>query len=205
MRKTLPIQPKDPSKLNEQILKAIFQKIGRASKKSLSLREARVGLEHIDADTFFDGVADLTSENLLLDQGQGYVALTPEGWEKASLLVNQTSAARQNAPANMKLKRASPSPAANNDAHPLTESLAWLVELMAPNLSELQLPEKDHQQALQDLANLKRLITDKPNPVLLKAVCASLKNITADAIGKRLAAGGQPVIWGAVLALFNQI
>lgn len=203
--KKLPIPQIDTSKINDLILKAIFKKIGHTENKSVSQKEIRIECEQIDADTFFDAIADLVSERLLLDRGQGYVAFTRDGWEKANRLYSVTASVRQNTPTIRPGVEPRQKKTAEKEPNPLTENLAWLIELMTPNLSALNLPPQDHQKAQQDLANLKTLITDKPNPVLLKAVCNSLKRVTEGPIGERLASGNQPAVWGAVLALFGQL
>ena len=203
--KKLPIPQIDTSKINDLILKTIFKMIGHTENKSVSQKEIRVECEQIDADTFFDAVADLIDERWLLDRGQGYVAFTRDGWEKASRLFTPAIPAHQNTSANKPGVKPPQKKITNKEPNPLTENLVWLIELMKPNLSALNLPPQDHQKALQDLANLKALITDKPNPVLIKAVCNSLKRVTEGPIGERLVSGNQPAIWGAVLALFSQL
>lgn len=203
----------DQSKLNEQILQSIFKKIGHGSNKTVSMRQVRTGLEHIDADTFFDTVAELTSEGLLLDLGQGFVTFSPVGWEKIKLLIGATSPVGQNKPATgpvvdstaQKGNSASKKQSTSNTTNPLTENMAWLIELMTPNLSELKLAPEEHQKALEHLANLKTLMASTPNPALVKAVCASLKKTTEGAINSLMASGAQPAVWGAVLALFGQL
>lgn len=195
----------DPSKLNEQILKALFKKVGSGSSKAVSLKQARVGFEHIDADTFFDAVAELVSERLLFDQGQGHVAFTPDGWEKAQSMASPPMSARGKKASAIGKVTPSTNQGTNNVPNPLTENMAWLIELITPNLSELKLAPAEHHKALEHLANLKRLMTGTPNPVLVKAVCSSLKNVTDEAIGNVLASGTKPAIWGAVRALLVQM
>ncbi len=43
----------DHPNLNEQILKAVFRKIGRSEAQRVALKEIRVGFELVNADTFF--------------------------------------------------------------------------------------------------------------------------------------------------------
>lgn len=203
--KKLPIHQVDTSKINNLILKAIFKKIGHTENKSVSQKEIRIECEQIDADTFFDAVAELIDDRLLLDKGQGYLVLTRDGWEKANRLFIPALPVHQNTPTIQPGVKPSQKKITEKEPNPLTENLLWLIELMAPNLSELNLPPQDHQKALLDLANLKALITDKPSPALVKAVCNSLKSVTEGPIGRLLASGTQPAIWGAVLALFGQL
>ena len=238
----------DPAKLNEEILKSIFKRIGHVSDKTLSMKQLRVGFEHTDADSFFDAVAELISEGLLLDLGQGFISLSPDGWKKAQQMLGPAAPVRQKLPtasptsgqtaktpfpAFPKFNPAlsTPKPASGSATKtpfptflkpnpprqtgkaktaptppdPLTENLTWLIELLAPNLPELKLPPEEHQKALEHLANLKRLMAGTPNPVLVKAVSASLKNLTEGPISQHLSSGAQPAIWGAVLALFSQL
>ncbi len=44
-----------------------------------------------------------------------------------------------------------------------------------------------------------------PNPALVKQACGSLQKTHEGAINNLLAAGVQPAVWGAVLALFGQL
>ncbi len=63
----------EPSKINEQILKALFKKFSHASNKAMSMKQISVGFERIDAVTFFDTVAVLIGEGPLQYTGQGFI------------------------------------------------------------------------------------------------------------------------------------
>ena len=49
--------------LKEQILKAIYRKIGDDTSKNVLVIDLRIGFDHIEKDTFFDAIVELGVNN----------------------------------------------------------------------------------------------------------------------------------------------
>ena len=196
------------SQVKEQILKAILRKIGFLPNKNVSLREVMIGFDHIRRDVFFDAVSDLVNEKMLSDSGHGYVALTPDGWGNATLLMNPPPTENQNT-VNFDHTEIPPVQQGIN-AHqtqrtvyrmPSNDDLQYLVELMTKNLGELKLSLGDARKAKAQLATIQAQLLDTPNPIIIKEAGCSLKNVTEGAIGSLLATAAPPRLWAGVQAL----
>lgn len=170
--------------------------------------EIMIEFDNIDKDTFFDAVQELVNENFLFDRGHGFVAFTPDGWDRVNLLMNPSPVINQN---TLSIGQAHNSPIQlgiqaqqeQNIAYaiPPNEDLQRLVELMRAHLSELNLTVTEERKAKAQLATIEAQLIDEPNPTIIKEAGRSLKNITEGAIGSLLATAAQPGVWAAIQSL----
>ena len=198
--------------LKEQILKAIFRKIGNKTNKNASLMEVIIGFDHITKDTFFDAAIELVNEQLLFDRGRGYVAFTPDGWDKANSLMYPAPTVNRNT-LNIGNVHNSPIQQGINSHQdqttiysiPPNDDLQRLVELIREHLEELRLSPENIRKVKAQLATIEAQLIDEPNPTIIKEAGRSLKNSTEGAIGSLLATAAQPGVWQTIqslLALF---
>lgn len=197
------------TQLKEQILKLIFRKIGHLETKNVSILDVRIRFDNIAKDVFFEAVMELINvDQLLVERGRDYVTFTPNGWDRANLLMNPPPTVNQN---SVRIEHAVNSPVQQgmhsnqtqnaNYSVPSNDDLRRLVDLMTAHLSELSLPQADERKAKSQLATIDAQLMDTPNPTIVKEAGKSLKNITEGAVGSILATAAQPGIWGAVQSL----
>jgi len=200
------------SKLKEQILKAIFREIGHAPNRSASLTNLINRLDYIHKDTFFDTIFELINDDLLYDRAYHNVAFTPDGLEKARLLINpppmvnqNTINAAENVNSMIQQSIHSLQTQCSTGLIPPSDELQRLVELMTNHLSELNLSPANERKAWAQLATIEAQLIDIPNPTIIKEAGSSLKNITEDAICSLLATAAQPRIWSAVKSILAML
>lgn len=200
------------TELKEQILKAIYRKIGRSPTKNALIWDIKVGFDHIDKDIFFDAVKEMMDEKLIADRHHGYVALMPDGWEKAENLMNPPPTVNQN---TLNIGHAQNSPIQQGIhshqeqssvyAIPSSDKLQELVELMNAHLGELKLSPENERKAKAQLATIQAQLLDTPNPTIIKEAGRSLKSITEGVVAGLIATAAQPGVWAGIhslLALF---
>jgi hypothetical protein len=198
------------AQLKEQILKAVFWKIGHQPNKNASLVDVMIGFDHIDKNTFFDAATELVNDQILSDRGHGYVAFTPDGLDKVEHLMNPPPTVNQN---TLNIGHAHNSPILQGiNSHqtqsttytiPSTSDLQRLTELMTAHLVELNLTPEKERKAKAQLATIQAQLLDEPNPTIIKEAGQSLKNITEGAIGSLLASAAQPGVWTAIQSLMG--
>ena len=199
-------------RLKEQILKAIFRKIGDDSTKNVLIIELKIGFDYIEKDTFFDSLKELIEEGLLCERGRGGVTFTPDGLDKAILLINPSPTINQNTlnigqAINSSVQQGIKSyqQQTTNCNLPKIEELNQLVDFMGKNLSELKLPPAAEKKAKAQLATIEAQLIDEPNPSIIKEAGKTLRNVTEGAVGSILANTVQPGLWAVVqsiLAMF---
>jgi hypothetical protein len=194
-------------KFKEQILKAIFRKIGHETNKSASLMEVETMFDHTDRESFYNAVIELVNDHLLFDRARGHVAFTPDGWDKANNLVNSPPIVNKN---TLNINNAHNSPiqqgihseqTQTTSYVPSKEDLQRLIDLMNTHFGELKLSLDDERKAKAQLATIEAQLIDEPNPTIIKEAGRSLKNITEGAIGSILATAAQPGIWKTIQSL----
>ncbi|WP_019937826.1 hypothetical protein [Bordetella sp. FB-8] len=198
------------AELKEQILKSVYRRIAHLPNRNASAWEIRAEFDHVDKDTFFDALIEMVSEKTLFDRGHGYVALTPDGRDKADRLVNPPPTFNHN---TLNIGQAVNSPVQQGiHAHqtqtttytgPSTDELQQLVDLMKAHLAELQLPALDERKAKAQLATIEAQLLDEPNPSIVKEAGHTLRNITEGTIAGLLA-NAAPSVWPIVHGLLAQ-
>lgn len=199
-------------RLKEQILKAIFRKIGDETTKNVLIIDLKIGFDNIEKDKFFDALKELIEEGLIYERGRGGLTFTPDGLDKAMLLINPPPTINQN---TLNIGHAVNSPVQQgiqsyqqqtiNYELPKIEELHQLVEFMCKNLSELKLPPAAEKKAKAQLATIEAQLIDEPNPSIIKEAGKTLRNVTEGAVGSILANAAQPGVWAVVqsiLAMF---
>ncbi|WP_157131210.1 hypothetical protein [Burkholderia pseudomallei] len=195
------------AELKEQILKEVYRRVAHLPNRNASALEIRNEFDHVDKAMFFNALIEMVGENVLFDRGHGYVAMTPNGRDKAESLVNPPITVNQN---TLNIGHAVNSPIQQGiHAHqtqtasymgPSTNELQQLVEVMTAHLTELQLPASDERKAKVQLATIETQLLDTPNPTIVKEAGRTLGNITEGTIAGLLA-NAAPGVWPMVQAL----
>jgi hypothetical protein len=86
-----------------------------------------------------------------------------------------------------------------------TAELKTLVEELVKHLDELHLKPADKKTAEVQIATMTAQLVDEPDPVVIKQVGRTLRNITEGAIGSLIATGAtQPAVWNLIQAILSK-
>lgn len=194
------------SKLKDQILRDVYRRIGRLPNRNASIWEVKIAFDHIDKDTFFAAVIDLVNSGVLFDRGHGYVALTPDGREEAEALVMPAAVSNF-----ISIEQAINSPIQQGAySHqvqtvtykmPSAQDLRKLVDDLRGNLHELSLNPQQEKTVKAQLATIDAQLMDTPNPEIVRAAGATIRNIIEGAVGSLLASAAQPGVWAGIQAV----
>ena len=202
----------ESAQLKEQILKAIYRQIGQQPTRNADLRRVLIDFDRIGKERLFDEIQELINDGKLVDQGHGYVAFTPDGWDVAEVLVNPPPTVNQNV---LNVGHAHNSPIQQGIHSSQTQSTTYnlpslgdlnqLVKLMDEHLAELDLLPATERKAKAQIDTIKAQLSDVPNPVIVNEAGRSLRNITEGAIGSLLAtAATQPdSVWTVIQSLLS--
>jgi len=83
--------------------------------------------------------------------------------------------------------------------------LVRLVSEFANHFDELKLDTRMKQKAKAQLATLEAQLSDEPDPIIVRQVGHTLRNITEGAIGSLIAAAAQPSIWSWVAQIMTRL
>ena len=86
-----------------------------------------------------------------------------------------------------------------------TEDLQTLVKEFTAHLDELNLKDTDKKTAEVQLATIEAQLVDKPDPIVIKQVGRTLRNVTEGAIGSLIATGAtQPAVWHLIQTILSR-
>ena len=86
-----------------------------------------------------------------------------------------------------------------------TAELKTLVKEFTKHLDELHLKPADQKTAKVQIATIEAQLVDEPDPVVIKQVGHTLRNITEGAIGSLIAAGAtQPAVWHLIQTILSK-